>query len=126
MKSFQTVGWSWLVLGALGSVYKCWHAVSLGSFIYFKAGASGLAWELGECMFALGIAAAGCGLVRGWRWSRFAVVVLATILLGFSSICLLFADFAPSVRATIYLAPAIFALASLIIALFFRYEPRRA
>jgi hypothetical protein len=123
MKHYRFMAWLWLVLGAFATVYKCWHAVAMGDFIYSVAGSSGLAWEIGECVVAVAVAAAGHGLVRGWPWARVAVELLASVLLGICGLILVFGDIALSPAS---LAPVIFALYSLTVVLFFRYEPRRA
>src|SRR5437899_2637884 len=98
INQFQIIAWLWLVVGTLGFAYKFWHVIDLGKFIYFKAGSSGLAWEIGECVFAFAVAATGYCLVRGWRWSRVGVEVLASVLLSVSGLCLLFRDIAVSSR----------------------------
>ena len=127
MKQFQILAWFWLALGAVGAVYKCWHAVYLGGFIYFKSGIGGLAWEIGECVIAVGVAATGYGLVKGWRFSWLAAELIASILLGVSGTCLLFrGDIFASARMAIYLPPSLFALYSLVVVMFLRYEPQRA
>jgi|SRR5579859_4640583 len=123
MKHYRFIAWLWLVLGALATVYKCWHAIAMGRFIYSVAGSSGLAWEIGEGVVALAVAGAGYGLVRGCVWARVAVELLASVLLGTCGVVLLFSDMALSAAS---LAPVIFALYSLVVVLFFRYEPRRA
>jgi hypothetical protein len=126
MSHFKVLAWLWLLLGGLGSVYKCWHAVQMGGFILGVGGPGALAWELGECVLAVGGAAAGYGLLRGWRWSRLVIELIASVLLGVLGTCLLFADIGISAGIAIYGPPVIFALYSLAVTLFCRYEPRRA
>jgi len=122
MKQYRFIAWLWLGLGAFATVYKCWHAVTMSRFIYFVAGFSGLAWEIGECLVAVAVAAVGYGLVRGWAWARVAVELLAGVLLGICVILVL-GDIALSPAS---LAPVIFASYSLVVVLFFRYKPRGA
>ena len=95
----------------------------MGRFIYAVAGPSGLAWEIGEGVVALAVAVSGYGLARGWVWARLAVELLATVLLGTCGVILLFSDMALSVASV---APVIFALYSLVVVLFFRFEPQNA
>lgn len=123
MKHYRFIAWLWLVVGALAAAYKCWHAISMGHFIYSVAGSGGLAWEIGECVFAAAVTVAGYGLVRGRFWARLAVELLASVLLGTCGIILLFGDI---VLSPISLAPVVFALYSLAVVLSFKYEPRRA
>jgi hypothetical protein len=122
MRHYRFIAWLWLVLGALATVDKCWHAIHMGPLIYSVAASGGVAWEIGECVFSLAATVAGYGLVRGWAWARVAVELLASVLLGTCGVILLWGDMAFS---PVSLAPVIFALYSLVVLLFFRHEPRR-
>ena len=126
MTHFKMLAWLWLLLGSMGGVYKCWHAVHMGGFILGVGGPGELAWEIGECVLAVGGAAAGYGLLRGWRWSRLVIELIASVLLGVLGTCLLFANIGISASITIYGPPVLFALYSLAVTLFCKHEPRSA
>jgi hypothetical protein len=123
MTHFKTIGWLWLVFGVLGSLYTCWHAVVMSGFIYFVGGLSALVVEILGCVFTLAGALVGFGLLRHWRWARIAVEILASVLFACSVIALLFSEVVVSQRVIVFVPAAIFALYSLMIALFVGYEP---
>ena len=73
MTHFKLIGLVWLVFGGLGSLYTCWHADVMFSFVYLKGGIEALAFEILGCLFTLTSALAGFGLLRHWRWARIAM-----------------------------------------------------
>ena len=117
MTHFKLIGLVWLVFGGLGSLYTCWHADVMFSFVYLKGGIEALAFEILGCLFTLTSALAGFGLLRHWRWARIAIEVLGSVLLTYSAIMFLFVE----VDAFFGLAAG-FSLYSVLIALFARYE----
>jgi hypothetical protein len=122
MRHFTTLAWLWLVFGALGSFYNCWHAAVMSHFIYGVGGLGALAQELMDCVFTLAAIVAGYGLLRGWRWARLAIEVLGAVLLAESLIALLFSEVVIDQRILFFGAALLFAMYSLIVALFVKYE----
>ena len=130
MRHFTILGWLWLVFGTLGSFFECWAVVVAVHFIYsagfYRVGRFGaLVNELPSCVFTLAAIVAGYGLLRRWRWARVAIEVLGAILLVMSVIAL----FSPVTigQRIVFLGPvALFAMYSLIVALFVKYEGRPA
>jgi len=126
MKQFRVIAGLWLAFGALGFIYTTWHTSVMSGFIYHVGGPGALAVEILGCVFTFAAAMAGCGLLRGWRWSRFALQVLGAVLLASSVIALFFSEVVIGQRLLFFVPAAVFALYSLIVALFVKYEPRPA
>ena len=126
MKHFQVIAGLWLAFGALGFIYTSWHASVMSGFIYHVGGPGALAVEILGCVFTTAAALAGYGLLRSWRWSRFAIEVLGAVLLAASVIALFFSEVVIRQRLLFFVPAAVFALYSLIVALFMKYEPRPA
>ena len=126
MKQFRVITGLWLAFGSLGFIYTAWHASVMGGFIYHVGGPGALAVEILSCVFSLAAAVAGYGLLRGWRWARFAIEVLGAVLLASSVIALFFSEVVIGQRLLFFVPAAVFALYSLIVALFKTYEPRPA
>jgi len=89
-------------------------------------GPGALAVEILGCVFTIAAALAGYGLLRSWRWSRFAIEVLGAVLLATSVIALFFSEVVIGQRLLLFVPAAVFALYSLIVTLFMKYEPRPA
>jgi len=98
----------------------------MAGFIYRAYGLAALVVELLGCVFTLAAAIAGYGLLKRWGWPRFAIEVLAAILLACSLVALFFSEVVVSQRILVFVPASLFALYSLVVALFLSYERRRA
>jgi hypothetical protein len=91
MIHFKVIGWLWLVLGILGSLYTCWHLAMLFRTLYFGGPLEHLVDDISAaCFLTLLSALAGFGLLRHWNWARFTILVLGSSLLACSAIDCLF------------------------------------
>ena len=96
----------------------------MGRFIYSVGGVGELVVEILGCVFTFAAMAAGFGLLRHWSWPRIGIEVLGSLLLAFSVITLFFSEIVVSQRITLFVPASLFALYSLVVTLFLRYESR--
>jgi hypothetical protein len=123
MKHFKIIGSLWFLFGLFGFLFSLLHTVLMASFIYSIAGLGALLVEILQCVFLLAAVVTGVGLLRQARWSRVATEVLGSILFAVSAIALIFSEVATSQRVSIFVPALLFALYSLAVTLFVRYEP---